>query len=183
MLNFNALCPLKWKSGLSLCLLNRAKRICSSNLLFKQECQKLKSMFMTNGYPSKFFDKVLQQFLNSSKNQSSSSDQNSVSDYEYPLLIPYLGKHSRRFANKFSKIIRNQLDVKINPVYKSFKVNSYFNLKSLTPLALCSNVVYQFRCSCDTNKTYIGMSSRHLSTRVQEHLNFTSLQKSSIMAY
>ena len=41
-------------------------------------------------------------------------------------------------------------------------------------------VVYHFTCSCDTNKTYIGMSSRHLSTRVQEHLNFNSNQKSSI---
>ena len=30
LLNFDALCPLKWKSGLILCLLNRAKAICSS---------------------------------------------------------------------------------------------------------------------------------------------------------
>ena len=44
----------------------------------------------------------------------------------------------------------------------------------------CSNVVYKFSCSCDTNKTYIGMSSRHLITRVREHLNFKSLQDSAI---
>ena len=70
--------------------------------------------------------------------------------------------------------------LQIIPIYKSFKVKSYFQLKSKTPVALCSNVVYHFTCSCDTNKTYIGMSSRHLSTRVQEHLNFNSNQKSSI---
>ena len=34
LVNFDALCPLKWKSGLILCLLNRAKAICSSKLLF-----------------------------------------------------------------------------------------------------------------------------------------------------
>ena len=31
-----------------------------------------------------------------------------------------------------------------------------------------------------TIKTYIGMSSRHLITRVREHLNFKSLQDSAI---
>ena len=49
----------------------------------------------------------------------------------------------------------------------------YFQFR--TPVALCSNVVYKFSCSCDTNKTYIGMSSRHLITRVRKHLNFHSL--------
>ena len=72
------------------------------------------------------------------------------------------------------------MDVKINSIYKSFKVSSYFKLKLCTPLALYSNVVYQFKCSYDTNQTYIGMSSRHLGTRVKEHLNFSSKQKSSI---
>ena len=90
--------------------------------------------------------------------------------------------HSQRFVNQFSKIINKHLhqDVKIDPIFKSFKINSYFQLKSCTPLALCSNVVYKFTCSCDTNLTYIGMSSRHLSTRVREHLNLNSKQKSSI---
>ena len=47
-------------------------------------------------------------------------------------------------------------------------------------MALCSNIVYKFSCSCDTNKTYISMSSTHLITRVLEHLNFKSLQDSAI---
>ena len=108
------------------------------------------------------------------------AENSSSSTHEYPMVIPYFGKDSRRFVDKFSKIIGNQLNVKFIPIYKSFKVKSYFQLKSKTPVALCSNVVYHFTCSCDTNKTYIGMSSRHLSTRVQEHLNFNSNQKSSI---
>ena len=37
ILNFNALCPTKWKSGLILCFLNRAKRIYSSDFLFDKE--------------------------------------------------------------------------------------------------------------------------------------------------
>ena len=65
-------------------------------------------------------------------------------------------------------------------MYKTFEVVSYFQLKSKTSAALGSNVVHKFSCSCDTNKTYIGMSSRHLITKVGEHLNFKSLQDSAI---
>ena len=71
-------------------------------------------------------------------------------------------------------------NLKISPIYKTFKVVNYFQLKSKTPVGLCSNVVYKFSCSCDTNMTYIGMSSKHLITRVLEHLNFNSLQHSAI---
>ena len=53
-------------------------------------------------------------------------------------------------------------------------------MKSKTVMVLCANVVYKFLCLCDTNKTYIDMSSRHSLTRVWEHLNFKSLQDSTI---
>ena len=63
LLNFDALCPLKWKSGLILCLLNHAKTIWSFKLLFKNEVIKLRQMFLSNGYPICFFNKFLQWFL------------------------------------------------------------------------------------------------------------------------
>ena len=83
----------------------------------------------------------------------------------------YLGTESHHFANRLSALIKNKYNLKISPIYKTFKVVNYFQLKFKTPVALCSNVVYKFLCSCDTNKTYIGMYSRHLITRVREHLN------------
>ena len=87
---------------------------------------------------------------------------------------------SRRFINKLAKIIKNKINVNIVPVYKSFKIGRYFQLKSDTPLALCLNAVYKFTCSCDINLTYYGMSTRHLITRVREHLDFNSIQRSAI---
>ena len=44
-LNFNTACPVKQKSGLILCMLHRAKSICSSKNLFFSELKKLKSFF------------------------------------------------------------------------------------------------------------------------------------------
>ena len=130
-------------------------------------------MFLNNGYPSSFFDKILASFQSSNKFSQNISFENSF-------CIPYLGKESHHFANRLSALIKNKYNLKISPIYKTFKVVNYFQLKSKTPVALCSNVVYKFSCSCDTNKTYIGMSSRHLITRVREHLNFKSLQDSAV---
>ncbi len=59
------------------------------------------------------------------------------------------------------------------PIFTSHKVKSHFSLKCRTPLSLCSNVVYKFQCLCDTNKSYIGVTSRPFCIRVDEHLNLT----------
>ena len=56
-------------------------------------------------------------------------------------------------------------------LYTTLKTGSYFQLKCSTPLSLMLNVVYKSTCSCDTNVTYIGMTTRHLGVRVKEYLN------------
>ena len=40
LLNYHAVCPLKWKSGLITCLLNRAKTTCSTESLFRSEVKR-----------------------------------------------------------------------------------------------------------------------------------------------
>ena len=82
-----------------------------------------------------------------------------------------------------SRLCLKQFDVRLFPLYRTNKVGQYFQLKSKTPLPLCSNVVYKFTCSGDMNLTYIGMSSRHLITRVKEHLNLADSRKSAIKDY
>ena len=49
LLNCNATCPKKWKSGLISCLLYTAKLICSNNFLFLNEVGMLRNMFASNG--------------------------------------------------------------------------------------------------------------------------------------
>ena len=94
--------------------------------------------------------------------------------------VPYLGKVSHRFFKNISKLVFQVGHVKVQPIYRTFKVGNYFNLKSTTPLPLLSNVVYCFSCPCDMGITYIGMSSRHLVVRVKEHLNLNDRRKSAI---
>ena len=45
-----------------------------------------------------------------------------------------------------------------------------FSVKDPVPVELRSNVVYKFTCAT-CNSCYVGETSRHLSTRIREHLN------------
>ena len=120
-----------------------------------------------NCYPNCFFNKCLNKFGSNTKPDSHNKD---VDDYAYILGLPYFGKKSRKFASQLSTIPKQKFNVRFFTNYTSLKTGSYFNLKSKTPAALKSNVVYKFTCSCDVNTTYVGMSTRHLVTRAREHL-------------
>ena len=132
---------------------------------------------MCNGYPPWFFEKCFKKF-----NKKFLHSHSACRDPVYNLNIPHFGHDSRRFINKLQNIINSklQLTLKINPVYKTFKVSQYFQLKTRVPPALCSKIVCQFSCSCDSSLTYIGMSTRHLSIRVGEHLSFHLKTESSV---
>ena len=135
-------------------------------------------MFFSNGYPYWFFNKILRHFLNDDNNINKHNSSETDPKICY-VTIPFIGKESRRFGNRLAKLLHTVFDVKVSVIYKTFKTGNYFQLKSRTPLNLCSNVVYKFTCSCDSNLTYIGKSSRHLSTRVREHLNLADPRENS----
>ena len=86
------------------------------------------------------------------------------------------------YAYRLSKILKSQLNVKVCPVYKTFKIGNYFQLKSkvLDFNVHMFNVIYEFTCLCHANLTSIGMLTRHLSTRAKEHLDFNSQASSAI---
>ena len=137
LLNFNAFGPQKWKSGLILCLLYHAKLICSSKMLFNWEINNLRKTFCLNGYPCWFSNKVLNKFVPNITIDCST-------DCCPYLTIPYFGIDSRCFLNQLSKILKSKFNMKVCPVYKTFKIGNYFQLKCRTPLGLCSNVIYEF---------------------------------------
>ena len=70
------------------------------------------------------------------------------------------------------QLFQTYLNADVMPVFTSFKVASYFSLKCQTPYPYRSNVVYQFKCQRDADTSYIGETTRHLSTRVKEHLKY-----------
>ena len=174
-LNFHAVAPRQWKRGLILCLINRAKSICSSSALFYEEISNLRKMFIDNCYTVRYFDYVVSKVTNPKLQTNESVDEE---DSFSILRIPFYGPHSVKFAKRVSKIISQKFNINIRIVYSTFKVSNYFMLKCRTPLPLLSKCVYKFNCVLDTHTSYIGYTKRHLTTRVNEH-TVPSLAKSS----
>jgi len=61
-------------------------------------------------------------------------------------------------------------NIEIKLAFSSFKIGSMFSVKDLIPLDLRSRVVYKFMCT-GCNACSISETSRHLLTRVREHLS------------
>ena len=166
LLNYDAVCPRRWKIGLIHCFLNRAYRICSDWSLLHDEFSHLQKIFMSNGYPSHVFQKCLKIFLDKKFSGTESSSQAPV---ECTVVLPYFGKSSLIFKKKLVVFFKTEFHINLRCAFTSCRVGMYFPLKNRTPHILSSNVVYKFTCLRDVGASYIGKTKRHLVTRVREH--------------
>ena len=57
-----------------------------------------------------------------------------------------------------------------NLYFSSFKIKNLIKVKDTVPRSLRPSVVYKFN-SAECNSAYVAETSRHLSTRVREHLS------------
>ena len=177
ILNFHAIAPTQWKAGLIFCMLHRAWKVCSSMTLFNAEVSTLRDIFGENGYPTVFFNRVVHKFEKLIRAPVHDNDDSAIADEDverrFIIKLPFVNKASQLFAKRLKMLIHKKLGVKINIVYKSCKLSSFFSLKDKTPLALTSKCVYKFSCLRDVNVTYIGETTRPLAVRVDEHLAST----------
>ena len=176
-LNFCAVCPKARKEGLVLCLLHRAKAVCSSVKFFKTEVDNLRRLFMKNNYPIHFFNKILERFLHQPDTQTPTENE---PDPKILFKVPLAGKISKDFFNNICLIIKRRFGIHVVHLYRTTKVGHYFQLKRQTPSSLRSDVVYKFTCSRDVSTTYIGTSSRHLRLRIKKHLSDSASNKSAV---
>ena len=177
LLNASAICPTRWKKGLILGAIHRAKMICSSSNLFEREVDNLRDIFHKNGYSISFFNELLKYFVNNEDNKDKCNDNN---DRRYIVKIPYVGNVSYVFKSKLIDLFFKDLGLTISPIFMTTKVSDFFSLKSRTPKELNSRVAYKFTCVCNTSLTYIGKTKRHLVVRSKEHLDCESETKSEI---
>ena len=132
-----------------------------------------KSIFKQNGYPEDMFDFCVKKFLNAKHGQV--EDKWILEDTVEALFsMPYFGLPLVIFGRKLGEIFKSYYATDVMIVFTSFKFQNYFSLKCRTPLTLLANVVYLSKCSCDTNKIYVGKTMRHLATRIKENGNSQS---------
>ena len=141
-------------------------------------------IFVCKGYSSVFFDSILKRFLEKKFSNNVDKQPNTTDTQEkyYILKVPFIGKPSIIFKQRFSRLIISISTCKVNVaiVFQSCKVKDFFSLKSKCSSYLCSNCVYQFTCQRDSDVSYIGQTSRHLGIRAKEHLNLNVENPSAV---
>ena len=124
---------------------------------FSEKLTFLNRYSYANNYRAHFFDKILRKFTLSSHHTQEKENSNEGETCFFKVL--HMGPASKQFTKSLSELVYHKFGSKLMVVYDTFKINRYFQLKTKTLHALCSNVVYQFQCSCDANLAYLCMTT------------------------
>ena len=132
------------------------------------DLEEVKRILKKNSYPDFLIEKTIKNFLD--VKFSNEKHQKVRKENIYYFKLPFLGKQSDNLKKKISNIAKHFCK-NSNPtlIFTSTKIQDYFTAKDSTPLELKSNLVYKFQCA-GCNSCYIGETTRHLKTRIDEHL-------------
>ena len=149
------------------CLIDRTRKISSEKFIF-DDLAELKSIFLSNGYPSRLLDKLF----------SFREKEIMIGPQKCPvyLKLPWIGQISE---SHFEKSLKNI----IQKTFYSSKLRCIFSTKSILPSTpkdslpalLSSNVVYEFKCECGAR--YVGRTSQRLGERIKQHIPSTIRNK------
>ena len=103
--NFDSFIPISYKRGLINTLLFRYFNISSSYAIFHAEVEKFKKIMNLNGYPEKFFDRIVRSFLNKILFEKPSSTSEPIEPKSIVLFtLPFSGLHSVQIRNQINKL-------------------------------------------------------------------------------
>ena len=90
------------------------------------------------------------------------------------ITLPFLGHFSYQLRNTMSNLLKMYFpNVNFRFIFVNRNtIGSLFRVKDPMPIALCSNVVYLFKCP-DCTSRYIGSTSRNLKIRISEHIGIS----------
>ena len=169
-LNYHSFVPMLFKINSIKTLLHRAYNICSTWQLFHLEIEKLRKYFHKNCYPREVIDKHIKRFV-SSKFTKQVKTEDKETKY---IKLPFQGHFSYQLRNDMSNLFRKHCpDVNFRFIFTNKNtIGSLFKVKDPIPNALCSNIVYCYKCS-DCMSRYIGSTCRNLKIRISEHMGIS----------
>ena len=170
-LHWHSKTPVRYKRNAIIGDLTRAKRI--SNCL-DEEVKIIKKKFIKAGFPEKFVESVIRNFLEKEENKE--EDLPLIPSFFFeeqpPFLLielPYCSENER-LSKHFIRKIKSFLDTEYTVVIKwiTRKVQTLFSLKSKNPHPACK--IYQGVCN-ECGHSYIGETRRNVEVRWKEHID------------
>ena len=171
-LNFNAIAPNKYKRSVVTSFVHRIYNACSKWSHFHTSMQRACGVLYENCYPKDYVLSTIKTTLDSilkPKQDKLSAQKNRnkfMEDVKGKMLfhIQYRGLETQSFMRK---LISN--NVPVIPVYTTKKLRYVLpSLKQNIAKEMRSQVVYKIECPKCLDY-YVGMTFRHLGTRISEH--------------
>ena len=159
---FDSFCPMNQKLSTLKSLVARAVKLCTPELL-EQEMDKLRSIFMNNGFPIKIINKYIQQAMT-----PMTKDKQEGTPRRVTFKLPYIGNVSRGFSSRICETVKKAYPTTEPTV--CFTTTHAFRKtpKEALPAVTKSYVIYQYTCSCA--ETYVGNTTQRLSERIKQHI-------------
>ena len=158
---WDSFCPTGQKFALIKSLVNRAKRICSSQHLEK-EIAGIKNILKENGYPVPIIERVLAQTLH--------PEPPVFGPKLKPIYIrlPWLGAPSSALSNKLQQATAKAIHWCRSVCSFNYRRGVSTCRKDVLPAESISNIVYLFKCEC--HHTYVGRTIQRLEERISQHV-------------
>ena len=197
ILNYESAHPKKTKLGILTSQTKRAIRVSSSPDATSRSLDKIKHLFLDNGYPEHIIDRTFRTSLRPTRlrQQNKTKKDKSLGQVTY-MRLPYVNETVCRRVNGIVRGSKQHIRVAwlSGPTLKNKLVRSALESPPCRGKTRChtcpnglsgkchlKNVVYKISCKiCLSNKTpycYIGETSRPVRERFKEHLSDARLRK------
>ena len=136
---------------------------------FEAECKELRAIFSKLKYPNKLVDSTISSFIKSKLSNVSSPP---VVPVEQPvwILLPFKDQKSADVLRKQLNNFSNRIGTPLQPIYTSRKLGDALSIKEQKPSLINQHsVVYKFSCPLCDAEYILGLTTRHLFQRIEEH--------------
>ena len=163
-MRWDSFSPTRTKISLIRSLAIRALKICSQSTL-ADELEKLRVIFLENGYPSSVIETTFQIVVKPRLNKPPLEPDKKMKVF---LRLPWIGPKGEKFRAEILDIIgRGFPRVKADVVFTTRKAFSG-RAKDVLPATSQSLIIYEFTCRC--SRAYVGKTTQVLGERIKQHI-------------
>ena len=176
-INYHSMAPMKYKRSMAINLIHRIWNATSTWETLDKGIQEAKRILEYNQYPMFWYENIIHKTLEklySGRKKRPPEDEPATK----MVFIQYRGKITDHFARKLK-----DTGAPIKVILTLTKVKTTVpSLKVEVEKPLASNLIYKYKCPhCQVS--YVGMTSRHICTRISEHLSNGEKSKGPIMIH
>lgn len=191
-INYNGLCPDKYKVSVIKTLLHRGFHVCSDWASFHLEINRLKQLLTNNNFPMSIIDSTVNNFLQNKvdNNQPVLTHTNIDLFYESQMHSGYKQeeKQLQLLIKKHLEPIEEDHRIRLLIYYKNKKLKNLLiknNISSISDTAQRHHVVYSYKCEKDgcNSANYVGYTACTVTERFKMHTQNGSIKKHILDAH